>query len=109
MSIGKLSLAVIAALAALTACHDEDPATAPRSDAPAAPADAAGAIELSGAVSGTWTTRSPLPSPRADLAAVTVTDAAGGSRFYALGGINANGAILPVCPVAGDAGSVLSR
>jgi N-acetylneuraminic acid mutarotase len=99
MSFRPSVFAVLLAVLPFAACRDDDSPVGPQ-PGPATPetaglgAAAAGG-DLADAVTGSWAARAPLPSPRADLAAVTLTDAAGAGRFYALGGINANGAILP--------------
>ncbi len=71
----------LALSAALAACSDET------TTEPGAAVPSPGAPELAIA-SNSWITRPNMPGTRADLAAATVTNAAGPSIVYAIGGLN---------------------
>jgi N-acetylneuraminic acid mutarotase len=80
------ALAPLAGALSLTACVDD--ATAPKSEtarpSPSAPP------ELATASLGSWTTKAPMPSPRAGLAGAVVQNSSGQYLLYAIGGWNEN-------------------
>jgi N-acetylneuraminic acid mutarotase len=78
MSAYTRSLPVLLVVAALVAC----------SEAPTEPSDEIILPALSTAGLGSWTTRAPMPSPRAYSAAAVVRNAAGHYVLYTIGGRN---------------------
>jgi N-acetylneuraminic acid mutarotase len=76
----------------LAACGEETPTE------PSSPARPTAAVTELAVTSNTWMTRADMLTSRTDLAVATVTNAAGQSVVYAMGGRNPNG--VPIATVA---------